>query len=75
VRVPDEVSVIGFDDIQLTNYTHPRLTTVRQDGVRLGAAAVSTILRQVESGFFAAPTHEVLPTELIVRDSTSRRPV
>ncbi|MDZ5441414.1 LacI family DNA-binding transcriptional regulator [Micromonospora sp. 4G57] len=66
-RVPADVAVIGFDDIETAAYTEPPLTTVRQPIVELGRAMTRQLLRiaageDVEQAF-------ILPTELIVRDS------
>lgn len=73
ISVPGQVSVVGFDDLQISAYTHPRLTTVRQPGVRLGAAAASILIRQFDAGTMLSPVHEVIPVDLIVRGSTAPR--
>lgn len=65
-RVPDDVAVVGFDDIDAARYTDPPLTTVRQPVVEVARAAVRMLLTGGEGP--AEPV--VLPTELIVRDST-----
>ena len=70
VVVPDDVSVVGFDDLQMSSFTHPRLTTIRQDGIRLGAAAAMILLRQWEQGRIV-PVQETIPVDLIVRSSTA----
>ncbi|WP_431936187.1 LacI family DNA-binding transcriptional regulator [Micromonospora sp. RP3T] len=66
-RVPEDVAVIGFDDIETAAYTEPPLTTVRQPIVELGRAMTRQLLR------IAAGEHVeqalMLPTELILRDS------
>ena len=46
--VPEDISVIGFDDIDMARYTVPPLTTVRQGGVEMGRAAVDLLLRMAE---------------------------
>ena len=69
LRVPQDVSVVGFDDTILATSSAPRLTTVRQPLREMGALAVRTILgvhAQVES---AGPM--LLQTHLVVRDSTT----
>ncbi len=50
LRVPDDVSLIGFDDIQTADFVFPPLTTVRQDRLRLGAQAAALLLRQLAGG-------------------------
>jgi DNA-binding LacI/PurR family transcriptional regulator len=71
-RVPDDVSVVGFDDIQAAAYQNPALTTVRQPLRRMGELAAQTITTRVESGPSAphARTIHVDP-ELIVRETTA----
>ena len=68
VRVPQDVAVSGFDDITLTRYVRPSLTTIRQSGAVLGAAAVDALLAQLNDD---APAQRdvVLPTTMVVRDS------
>lgn len=75
VRVPDELSVVGFDDIPESATTTPPLTTVRQEIQQLGATAVRLLLRQLDGtpGPSTAP-HERLPTRLVVRASTAPPP-
>jgi DNA-binding LacI/PurR family transcriptional regulator len=66
-RVPDDVAVVGFDDIELARYTEPPLTTVRQPIVRLGRALARQLLR-LAAGEAIEPA-VVLPTSLVLRDS------
>jgi len=68
-RVPDDVAVIGFDDVTAAAFTDPPLTTVRQSVERLGALAAELLFEQVVSGI--GPTKNViLATDLVVRGST-----
>jgi DNA-binding LacI/PurR family transcriptional regulator len=69
VRVPDDVSVVGFDDHPLAAMWSPALTTVRQDFGGLGARAFE-LLRGAMSGEVARRTSSALP-ELIIRESTA----
>jgi DNA-binding LacI/PurR family transcriptional regulator len=74
LRVPDDVSVTGFDDVDLSAYTLPSLTTVRQDTEAMGAGAVAAVLDLIDgptgpAGRAPAPLR--LPTELVVRGSTA----
>ena len=66
-RVPDDVAVIGFDDIELARYTEPPLTTVRQPIVELGRELARQLLR-LAGGEEIEPAL-VLPTSLVVRES------
>jgi LacI family transcriptional regulator len=73
LRVPEDVSVTGFDDIQLARYLHPSLTTIRQEKSRLGTEAGRSLLRHVD-GEDDVPTVVTLPIELIARGSTAPPP-
>ena len=68
VRVPRNCSVVGFDDLDLAGYCCPPLTTVRQPSYRLGQRAMCMLLNLVQGrGDVQA---EILPAELIVRETT-----
>ena len=71
LRIPEDISVVGFDDLPAAAQVHPALTTVRQPIEDLGRAAVNTLLALI-AGLSAASTQVTLPTELVVRQSTSR---
>jgi DNA-binding LacI/PurR family transcriptional regulator len=71
-RVPDDVSVVGFDDIPLAAYFDPPLTTVRLPAYELGQAAGRALLERIADR--AIPERTLLPTELIVRASTAPPP-
>jgi DNA-binding LacI/PurR family transcriptional regulator len=66
-RVPGDVAVVGFDDIELARYTEPPLTTVRQPILDIGREMVRQLLR-LAAGEEIEPAL-VLPTELVRRDS------
>jgi DNA-binding LacI/PurR family transcriptional regulator len=72
LRVPDDFSIIGFDDIEAASQSHPALTTMRQPGVEIGRAAARMVLRLI--GGEIGPLQEVLKTELIIRGTTRRVP-
>jgi LacI family transcriptional regulator len=69
LRVPEDLSVAGFDDIDLAQATRPLLTTVRQPLQEMGRLAVSLLIRLMERQRLDA-LHVELATELVVRDST-----
>jgi DNA-binding LacI/PurR family transcriptional regulator len=71
VRVPEDLSVVGFDDIPAAAATDPPLTTVRQPLVEKGRAACRLILEGWPRG---EPPTEILPTELVVRGSSGPVP-
>ena len=66
-RVPDDLAVVGFDDIQLASYHHPSLTTVRQD-IRTGARTLVEKLLALLDG--QTIESSVLPIELVERQTT-----
>ncbi len=70
IRVPDDVAVIGYDDIALASYVTPGLTTIRQDTAAGGKSLVQAMLA-ILSGM--TPTDALLPTELVVRQSCGAR--
>jgi LacI family transcriptional regulator len=67
-RVPDDVLVTGFDDITLTRYFNPPLTTIRQSGGLLATAAIDALVATID-GAEPAERNVVLSTELVVRGS------
>jgi LacI family transcriptional regulator len=67
-RVPDDLALVGFDDIQLAGLIQPSLTTVRQNMTAIGAAAADGLVRMIEDAD-APPPQEFVPTELVVRTS------
>jgi DNA-binding LacI/PurR family transcriptional regulator len=69
LRVPGDISVVGFDDLFLASYTQPRLTTVRQPMRRMGLLAMESLFKLM-SGEDSAIRITVEP-ELIVRESTA----
>jgi DNA-binding LacI/PurR family transcriptional regulator len=76
-RVPGDVSVVGFDDIDLAAYAEPPLTTVRQDIRGLGRWAVDRLLEDLRDPVVPrADRSDTLrwPVRLIVRDSTAGPP-
>lgn len=68
LRVPDDVAVVGFDDLPLSAMTKVKLTTVRQPITRFGVKAVELLLDVIANGTKPA-RHIILDTELIVRES------
>jgi diguanylate cyclase (GGDEF)-like protein len=72
LRVPQDIAVTGFDDTELSVFTNPALTTVRQPLFGYGEQAVHSLLQLVNGQ--AALASVSLPTELIVRDSCDQHP-
>ncbi|MFQ6392167.1 substrate-binding domain-containing protein [Nocardia sp. KC 131] len=70
IRVPVDVSVVGFDDIPEAAYLSPRLTTVRQDFDEVGRRSMGLLQQLIESAEPAEEAPPVVPT-LAIRDSTA----
>ncbi len=71
-RVPEDVSVVGFDGVTLSDYLVPRLATVRQNTHHMAERGVDVLLRNIERG--CRPFHEVVPFQLIEGESVGRLP-
>ena len=72
LRVPEDISVVGFDDIAIAVHNTPSLTTVRQPLQRMGELAARALLERIEHPEKSIPKIEIAP-EFVVRSSTSRR--
>jgi DNA-binding LacI/PurR family transcriptional regulator len=68
--VPDQVPVVGFDDVELSQFAFPSLTTVRPDKDELVATAVAMLVERM-SGFGGPGRLHVVQCELIPRESTA----
>ena len=69
LRCPKDISIVGFDDIQLAEYVSPSLTTIRQDKRGLGAAAAQSLAQLIEDPDTVPPVL-VLPVDLVERGSS-----
>lgn len=76
ITVPDEVAVVGFDDIPVAQFLYPALTSVRVGIAALGERSASLLLHSLGEGPSAtgAAPREVLPTALVIRGSCGSRP-
>jgi len=70
--VPDDIAIVGFDDIRVAELLSPPLTTVRQDMVGIGLAAGRALVEQIENPDVTPPVL-TLPVELVVRASCGAR--
>ncbi|HEY2461700.1 MAG TPA: LacI family DNA-binding transcriptional regulator [Candidatus Acidoferrum sp.] len=70
-RVPDDISIVGFDDIRDAPYLVPSLTTVRQPLHKMGAIAAKTLVARIENGE-EFPSQIVVQPDLVIRESTAR---
>jgi DNA-binding LacI/PurR family transcriptional regulator len=69
VSVPGDLSIIGFDDIDMAAYTMPPLTTIRQPRFELGQRAMHMMLNLLDG---QEPDNQIIPVELVVRQTTAR---
>jgi DNA-binding LacI/PurR family transcriptional regulator len=72
VRVPEEMSVVGFDDVESAAHCYPPLTTVRQPTDLMGQRLIHMLLALIQGQEDVGP--EVLPAELVIRESTGPSP-
>ncbi len=68
IRVPDDIALVGFDDMPFATLGEPQLTTVRQSVTRLGQLAAEGLIGLIE-GTITPPYQVVLPTQLVIRTS------
>jgi DNA-binding LacI/PurR family transcriptional regulator len=81
-RIPEEISVVGYDDIELAAYVDPPLTTVRQSTDEMAVRAVGDLLKRLGPGRGLAPAEAdgapgettLVPVELVVRESSGPAP-
>ena len=71
LRVPDDISVMGFDDIRYAEVTDPPLTTIGQPAEEIGERVMYRLCREIEDGRNGETTPEIVPHELIVRQSVA----
>lgn len=69
IRVPQQLSVIGFDDVQMSRYVYPSLTTVGQSILQLGEIAAQLLLRRIAVPGRAVEQRIVKP-DIVLREST-----
>jgi DNA-binding LacI/PurR family transcriptional regulator len=65
-RVPDDIAVVGYDDISLARHSDPPLTTIRQNAPLAGRLLAQNLLQHLDTGVVTSVT---IPAELVVRDS------
>jgi LacI family transcriptional regulator len=73
LRVPEDMALVGFDDVPISRYVTPPLSTVHVDLTQLGERAVELLLGALREGKDHEPRHEVVDTLLVVRRSCGGR--
>jgi len=71
IGIPRELSVVGFDDIRLAQFTTPPLSTVQMSQVELAKLAFRALVHETESRSVSPTSEYVLPTRLVLRNSTA----
>lgn len=70
LKIPDDISIIGYDDIEMASIISPRLTTVAQPFYDMGKTAAELIIKRIKEDTSSTPQVILLPTKLIIREST-----
>lgn len=73
LRVPDDLAVVGFDDLSFAEHLNPSLTTLTQHRVDMGVQAANLLISRIEGQITGPTRHLELPTRLIVRESCGAR--
>jgi len=73
LRVPGDISIMGFDDIRYAEVTDPPLTTISQPGEEIGQRVMLRLSRRIETGVSKNAKPEIVPHKLVVRQSVSKR--
>ena len=71
LSVPEDISIIGYDDIELARYITPKLTTIRQDRKEIGKTAVDLLVKQINEKA-KLKINKIIPVQLIERDSCKK---
>lgn len=72
LRIPEDVALVSFDDIPAAARHRPALSTIRQPIHQMGAIAAQTLIDQLENDDTATPRRIILPTELVLRETTPK---
>jgi LacI family transcriptional regulator len=72
LKIPDDISIIGFDDIAYSRMMYPKLTTVSQPKFEMGAIATQMLFERVTGQEIPNPRRKILDHSLVIRDTTQR---
>ena len=70
-RIPEDISILGFDDIRYAEILDPPLTTIRQPAEEIGERAINRLLLEIEDGRSQSAETEIVPHKLIIRQSVA----
>jgi LacI family transcriptional regulator len=69
LKIPDDISIIGYDDIEMAKYFNPAITTIRQNIATIGQTAAEILIQKINSGILYANKCIILEPELVVRET------
>lgn len=69
INVPEDIALVGFDDISIAQFVNPTLTTVQVDAFGMGERAVGLLITSINNPEQASVVHEVMPAPLMIRQS------
>jgi len=72
MSVPDDISIMGFDDIRYAEFTDPPLTTISQPGEEIGERVMYRLCRRIEEGSTGNNDPEIVPHKLVIRQSVKK---
>ena len=72
LNVPDDISVMGFDDIRYAAVSDPPLTTIEQSAEEIGERAMYRLCRRIEEGSGISDKPEIVPHKLVIRQSVAK---
>jgi GntR family transcriptional regulator, arabinose operon transcriptional repressor len=73
IAIPEQLALVGFDDVSYATHIHPALTTIVQPRKEIGIQAANLLIDRIEGKIVGPPRHIELPTQLIVRESCGTR--
>jgi LacI family repressor for deo operon, udp, cdd, tsx, nupC, and nupG len=71
LKVPHDLSVVGFDDVRYAEILDPPLTTVRQPARQIGERVMQRLFKEIEDGLSVTADPEIVPYELVIRKSVA----
>ncbi len=69
LRIPEDIAIIGFDDIEMGKYVEPALTTIRQQALKIGAESARLLINKINNKNFSSFSSLIVDVELIIRNS------
>ena len=72
LKIPQDISVAGYDGLRVSRYVSPKLTTVHQNTERIGTEAAIQLIRQIEQTETSSPVHLFINTDLVIGDSVDK---